>query len=167
MDTGQKSVDDRKKDIKLFVMDVDGTLTDGKVYMGPEGEVMKVFDISDGHGIKHILRWNNITPAIITGRASRILTNRCAELDIEHVYQGVDDKIVAMDKMLQEFGLTYDNVAYIGDDINDLSCMEKSALAGCPASAMWQVKEVAHFVAERAGGNGAVREFIEWLCEIK
>lgn len=149
--------------IKYLVMDVDGTLTDGKIYMGNDGEMMKAFDIKDGCGIHDILIPAGITPVIITGRSSKILENRCKELGITNLHQGIRNKI---EKLLT---ITTDlsTVAYIGDDINDLSCMEPikeaGGLVGCPADAVQKVINLADFVSKRNGGNGAVREFIEWI----
>ena len=151
--------------IKYFVMDVDGTLTDGKIYMGNDGEVMKAFSIKDGCGIHDILIPAGITPVIITGRKSKILENRCKELGISNLHQGIRNKI---EKLLT---ITTDlsTVAYIGDDINDLSCMEPikeaGGLVGCPADAVQKVVDLADFVSERNGGNGAVREVLEWIVE--
>ena len=151
--------------IKYLVMDVDGTLTDGKIYMGNDGEMMKVFDIKDGCGIHDILIPAGINPVIITGRSSKILENRCKELGITNLHQGIRNKI---EKLLT---ITTDlsTVAYIGDDINDLSCMEPikeaGGLVGCPADAVQKVIDLADFVSKRNGGNGAVREFIEWIVE--
>lgn len=149
--------------IKYLVMDVDGTLTDGKIYMGKDGEMMKAFDIKDGCGIHDILIPADIVPVIITGRTSKILENRCKELGITNLHQGIKNK---MEKLLT---ITTDlsTVAYIGDDINDLSCMEpvKAAggLVGCPADAVKKVMVLADFVSTHNGGNGAVRDFIEWI----
>ena len=149
--------------IKYLVLDVDGTLTDGKIYMGNEGEMMKAFDIKDGCGIHDILIPAGITPVIITGRSSKILENRCKELGITNLHQGIRNKI---EKLLT---ITTDlsTVAYIGDDINDLSCMEPikeaGGLVGCPADAVQKVVDLSDFVSKRNGGNGAVREFIEWI----
>lgn len=146
-------------------MDVDGTLTDGKIYMGNDGEVMKAFNIKDGCGIHDILIPAGITPVIITGRSSKILENRCKELGITNLHQGIRNKV---EKLLT---ITTDlsTVAYIGDDINDLSCMEPikeaGGLVGCPADAVQKVKNIADFISTRNGGNGAVREFIEWLLK--
>lgn len=151
--------------IKYLVMDVDGTLTDGKIYMGDDGEVMKAFDIKDGCGIHDILIPAGIIPVIITGRSSKILENRCKELGITNLHQGIRNKI---EKLLT---ITTDlsTVAYIGDDINDLSCMESikeaGGLVGCPADAVQKVINLADFVSKRNGGNGAVREFIEWIVD--
>ena len=146
-------------------MDVDGTLTDGKIYTSNSGELMKAFNIKDGCGIHDILIPAGIIPVIITGRTSDIVLNRCKELDITEIYQGVNNKI---EKLLQ---ITNDlsTVAYIGDDINDLSCMEpvKSArgMIGCPADAVEKVKAIADYIAPHKGGDGAVRDFIEWLMK--
>lgn len=159
--------------IKFLIMDVDGTLTDGKIYMGEYGEVMKVFDIKDGCGIKELLPVSGIIPIIITARNSDILTNRCRELNIEHCYQGIRNKVEKLEQLLsvfsqeegQKFG--FETCAYIGDDIIDLQCMklihEAGGIIGCPQDAVTQVKAIADFVSEKNGGNGAVREFIEWL----
>lgn len=151
--------------IKYLVMDVDGTLTDGKIYMGNDEEMMKAFDIKDGCGIHDILIPAGITAVIITGRSSKILENRCKELGITNLHQGIRNKI---EKLLT---ITTDlsTVAYIGDDINDLSCMEPIKEAGglvsCPADAVQKVIDLADFVSKRNGGNGAVREFIDWIID--
>lgn len=151
--------------IKYLVMDVDGTLTDGKIYMGNAGEMMKAFDIKDGCGIHDILIPTGITPVIITGRSSKILENRCKELGITNLHQGIRNKL----EKLLAITTHLSTVAYIGDDINDLSCMEPikeaGGLVGCPADAVQKVIDLADFVSKRNGGNGAVREFIEWIVE--
>lgn len=149
--------------IEYLVMDVDGTLTDGKIYMGNDGEVMKAFSIKDGCGIHDILIPTGIIPVIITGRRSIILENRCKEIGIDEIYQNVTNK---EDKLLEICG-NLSRVAYIGDDINDLSAMitikKAGGLIGCPADAANQVIDVANFVSSKIGGDGAVREFIEWI----
>ena len=153
------------KTLKYLIMDVDGTLTDGKIYMGNDGEVMKAFNIKDGCGIHDILIPAGITPVIITGRSSRIVENRCYEMGIKEIHQGVSDKIEKLLTITNNLSA----VAYIGDDINDLSCMlpvkEAGGFIGCPKDAVMKVKELADFVAEHNGGDGAVRDFIEWLVE--
>ncbi|MGY3667120.1 MAG: KdsC family phosphatase [Roseburia sp. 1XD42-69] len=155
--------------VKYFVMDVDGTLTDGKIYMGAEGEILKAFDIKDGCGIHNILIPAGVVPVIITGRSSRILENRCRELGITEVHQGVENKTEKLEELLSKARCKYDHVAYIGDDINDLPCMEvikgAGGLVGCPADAAKEVKAIADFISVRCGGSGAVREFIEWILE--
>ena len=156
-----------KTKIKYLVMDVDGTLTDGKIYMSAEGELVKAFNIKDGCGIHDVLIPSGVLPVIITGRTSLILEKRCIELGIMDVYQGIHNKREKLEEYLAERGDIYENVAYIGDDINDLSCMvpikEAGGLVGCPADAVKQVKEIADFISAKNGGDGAVREFIEWI----
>lgn len=154
----------KNSNIKLLVLDVDGTLTDGKVYIGEGGELFKAFDIKDGLGIHNILPENGIIPAIITGRSSKMLACRCKEIGIEYLYQGVTNKTEKLKELLEELKLDYSNCAYMGDDINDLSCMENVAIVGCPNDAVESVKRIADYIADKSGGNGAVREFIDWLC---
>lgn len=156
---------------RLLVMDVDGTLTDGRVYMGPDGEVTKAFDVKDGMGISRILPELEIEPAIITGRRSAILERRCEELGIREVHQGVEDKLAVLQGLVRGRGAGLEAVAYIGDDINDLACIqavrEAGGLAGCPADAVREVKIAVNFVSDKAGGRGAVRDFIEWLRALR
>lgn len=151
------------KSIKYLVMDVDGTLTDGKIYMGNDGEVMKAFNIKDGCGIHDILIPAGITPVIITGRSSRIVENRCGELGIKEIHQGVSNKIEKLLTITDDLS----SVAYIGDDINDLSCMlpvkEAGGIIGCPKDAVKKVRELADYVADHNGGDGAVRDLIEYI----
>lgn len=149
--------------IKFLVMDVDGTLTDGKIYMGNNGEVCKAFNIKDGCGIHDMLIPAGIVPIIITGRTSTIVLNRCKELGIREIHQGITNKTAK----LQELVTDLSEVAYIGDDINDLPCMEEvkkaGGVVGCPADAASKVKAIANFIAEHKGGEGAVRDFAEWI----
>ncbi len=151
--------------IKILVMDVDGTMTDGKIYMGRDGELMKAFDIKDGYGIAHLLPQLGILPVIITGRKSEILENRCRELKIKELHQGIEEKKTVLEQVLLEKNLTIENVAYIGDDLNDLSCMEAAGLTACPADACEKIKSTVNYVCVKKGGRGAVREFIEYIME--
>lgn len=157
--------------IKYLIMDVDGTLTDGKIYMGNDGEALKAFNIKDGLGIHDILPEVGIIPIIFTGRNSKILENRCKEVGILHLYQGVSDKTTMLEKFIKEQGGNPWEFAYAGDDLNDLSCMERikrnGGLVGVPADACNQVKNIADFISTKKGGDGAVREFIEWICNIE
>ncbi len=154
-----------KNNIKFLVMDVDGTLTDGKIYMGNTGELCKAFSIKDGCGIHDIAIAAGIVPVIITGRKSDIVLNRCKELGITEVHQGVSNKIDVLKSIVTDLS----QVAYIGDDINDLACMnlvkENGGLVGCPKDAVKKIVELADYVADHNGGDGAVRDFIEWLVE--
>lgn len=147
-------------------MDVDGTLTDGKIYVGPQGEMMKGFHVKDGYAIAHILPEMGIEPVIITGRCSEVVQQRANELGIKELHQGVGCKLDILEKLLIKYHLSYENVAYIGDDLNDLECMEKCIVSGCPADAVNEVKTKSQYVCNNNGGNSAVREFIEWLKTI-
>ena len=153
------------KNINILVMDVDGTLTDGKIYFGQNMELCKAFNVKDGCGIHDIAIPKGIIPVIITGRTSDIVLNRCRELGIEEVYQGIDNKAERLCSITSDFS----SVAYIGDDINDLPCMNivKNAggIVGCPADAADAVKRIADYVSLYNGGEGAVRDFIEWIVE--
>lgn len=151
------------KNIKLLVMDVDGTLTDGKINMGPKGELFKSFNIRDGYGINEMLPEHGIVPAIITGRSSQIVENRARELHINELHQGKHDKIDTLKSLMSKYDCSRQNVAYIGDDILDIECMKESMLVGCPADACQEVKDLASYVCKNKGGDGAVREFIEYV----
>ncbi len=155
--------------IKYLVMDVDGTLTDGKIYMSSEGEACKAFNIKDGCGIHDILIPAKILPVIITGRTSNIVKKRCVELGIKEVHQGVTNKVEVLKSILNASGRCLENVAYIGDDINDLQCMNAvkraGGVVGCPSDATYSVCQIADYVCSKKGGSGAVREFIEWLID--
>ena len=167
----------KRKEIRVLVMDVDGTLTDGKIYVSDAGECMKAFSVKDGYGIHELLPQNNIIPVIITGRYSEIVQKRAQELGIKYIFQNVKNKIECLKKIINDVneksGKEYNlgNVAYIGDDINDLACIRKvketGGLAGCPSNAVDKIIKECHFVSKYQGGDGAVREFIEWLIELR
>lgn len=159
--------------IHFLVMDVDGTLTDGKIYMGQTGEAFKAFDIKDGCGIAVLLPKMNVEPVIITARESEILKNRCKELGIKLLVQNSKDKLSSLNQIIssynEENGTYYNlkNCAYMGDDIVDLPTMEaikkSGGLAVCPNDAVEDVRKVCNFICTKNAGSGAVREFIEWL----
>lgn len=159
--------------IKMFVMDVDGTLTDGKIYMGNTGELFKAFDIKDGCGIHDVLPQLDIKPVIITARESDIVKNRCVDLKIDMVFQGVRDKASKLHEICEEYGFRankdgiYPQVAYVGDDIIDLSIMKLAGLKACPQNACTLVLETADWVSDLDGGNGAVREIIDAMFSIR
>lgn len=146
--------------IRLLVMDVDGTLTDGKIYISPEGEFVKAFDIKDGYGIVK-MRQYGIIPVIITGRQSGIMEQRCKELKIDELYQGVGDKKAALLAVAEKYGVSMEEIAYIGDDENDMECLGIAGFPACPADAVEGVKEICRFISAYNGGNGAVRELVE------
>lgn len=156
-----------KNDIKCLIMDVDGTLTDGKIYMGDNGEICKAFDIKDGYGIANILKQNNIIPVILTGRQSKIVENRANELGIKYIYQGVSNKLEKINQIVYELGIGLSNVMYVGDDKNDLPCIDyinrNKGLTACPKDAIKEVRNEVNFISNFNGGKGAVREIIDWI----
>ena len=151
--------------VKMLVMDVDGTLTDGHIYVGAAGEMMKAFHVQDGYGIAHILPRMGITPVIITGRSSEIVRKRAAELKISHLHQGIGDKLSKLQEVAAELGAAAEEIAYIGDDVNDLDCIRWCGITACPADAVPEVLEEVDYVCKRDGGRGAVREFIGKIAE--
>lgn len=150
--------------IKILVLDVDGTLTDGKINISDNGELFKSFSVKDGYGIIQANK-NNVIPIIITGRNSIITGNRCEELGIKHIYQGIDNKKELLIQLSKDMQFSLEEVAYIGDDLNDLDCMKVCGLVGCPNDAVEGVKKIAHFISKYKGGEGAVREFIDYILE--
>lgn len=153
--------------IKYLIMDVDGTLTDGKIYVGPDGEAMKAFSVKDGYAINYILKPADIIPVIITARTSTIVQHRCNELGIDEVYQGKTDKLSALKEIA---GVkNYGECAYFGDDVLDLRCMipikKMGGIVGCPQDAVKEIKAVADYVCMSKAGEGALREFAEWLVQ--
>lgn len=158
--------------VKVLFMDVDGTLTDGKIYMGTNGELFKAFNIKDGYAIHDMLLAAGIIPVIITGRKSQIVEQRCQELGIEHIYQGCRDKRKKMLEIAEMLHLhicengKIQGSAYIGDDILDIPGMEISEYVGCPSDAAAEVALLSSYVCKCKGGDGAVREFIEWLLKL-
>lgn len=149
--------------IKLFVMDVDGTLTDGKIYVGADGEVMKAFNVKDGYSIAHVLPRYGIIPIIITGKSSEIVKTRAHELGISELYQGVSDKLSKLAELAKKYGASPNEIAYIGDDVNDLPCIDHCAHTACPSDALDDVIARVSYVCRRKGGEGAVREFVDHL----
>lgn len=149
--------------VKLLVLDVDGTLTDGQINVGPSGELFKSFDVKDGYGITHLLPEHGIVPVIITGRVSSIVENRARELGIEHLYQGVADKAACLWAAAEKLGVPLEQAACMGDDLNDLPMMELCRFTACPGDAVQEVKERCGYICAALGGHGAVREFVDWL----
>lgn len=145
--------------IRLVLLDVDGVLTDGRLYYGPEGEALKAFDVKDGHGI--VLLRDRVDFGVISGRPGKASQKRLEELGFEHLVFGERDKLEGYAK-LAHLGFADAEVAYMGDDVNDVPLLRKVGLSACPADARPEVKEVVHFVARSPGGRGAVRE----LCDL-
>jgi 3-deoxy-D-manno-octulosonate 8-phosphate phosphatase (KDO 8-P phosphatase) len=154
----------RARRIKLIVMDVDGTLTDGTLFVLPDGEEVKSYHVRDGLGIL-LAHLAGFKTAIITGKTSRALEKRAANLRIDDLYQGILDKKPVLEAILAKHGLAAEEAAYIGDDLGDLPVVKMVGLAGAVADAHPEVKKNCHFICGHAGGRGAVREFIEFILD--
>lgn len=148
--------------VRLVALDVDGTLTDGRLYIGATGEAMKAFSVRDGFGLT-LLREAGVKLALITARRSAIVEVRAAELKFDEVRQGVADKAVALRELCAHFGLGLHQAAYVGDDWPDLGAMAAAGLAASVADAAEPVRERAHWVSRAPAGRGAVREFAEFV----
>lgn len=148
--------------IHMLVMDVDGTLTDGKIYLSENGDELKAFHVKDGQGIR-MLREAGVRTAIITGRSSSIVERRAKELKIDFVFQGIENKAACLQQLAKEEKMALEEIAYIGDDINDEQAMELCGQVYAPADACAKIQERADVVLHIAGGQGAVRECAEWI----
>lgn len=152
--------------IKLLALDVDGVLTDGSVTYSNLGDETKSFNIKDGLGIKLAQR-AGIEVVIITGRTSKLLERRASELGIEKLVQGREDKLTALNTLIEPMNIGLNECAYMGDDLPDLSAIHSVALGTCPADAVPDVRETADWVSSQAGGRGAVRELIEAILRAR
>lgn len=155
------SVIERARKVRLVAMDVDGVLTDAGMYYGEHGEELKKFNTRDGMGVA-LVREAGLKTAILTREKTSIVERRGAKMRIDHVFIGVTDKLTCMRNLLEELGLTLEQVAYIGDDVNDYELLQHVGLAVAVRDATRLPKSVAHYVTEAKGGEGAVRE----LCEL-
>ena len=148
--------------IRWAVFDVDGVLTDGRIYISERGEEFKAFCTLDGHGLK-LLAQAGITPVVITGRDSPAVRRRVADLGIQHAVYGAHDKLAAANQLMPQLGLGWDTLAAMGDDWPDLPLMTRAAFACAPANAHAEVKAVAQHVTAAQGGHGAARECCDLL----
>lgn len=154
------------KNIKLIIMDVDGTLSDGRFFMFPNGDVIKSFDVKDGTGIV-FAGLAGIKTAIISGKNSKTVRMRAEELHIDDYYEGVSDKTRAFDDLLEKYDLTKEEVAYIGDDIGDAEVMGMVGFSAAVGDAHPLIKRISHYIAKRYGGRGAVREVIDFILDVQ
>ena len=152
----------RAKLIRMVAFDVDGVMTDGGLYYSDSGEEFKRFNSLDGHGLK-MLRASGVESAIITGRTSHCVAARAQNLGIAHVYQGVENKLEAMVDLLNKLKLSRDAAAYMGDDVGDLTVMRHVGMAITVPDAPLLVREHSHYITQRNGGYGAVRETCEMI----
>jgi 3-deoxy-D-manno-octulosonate 8-phosphate phosphatase (KDO 8-P phosphatase) len=159
----------RARNIKLVLADCDGVLTDTGVYFGENGEVMKRFSIRDGMGTQR-LRAVGIETGYISGEVSPSLKKRAEKLKLVHVYLGIDDKLTTLRGILSSSGFTLNEIAYIGDDVNDLDVINeitKDGLTATPGDGMPMNKKSVHYVCKAKGGNGAFRDFAEWILFLR
>lgn len=148
--------------LKLVVFDIDGVLTDGSLYYGPQGESLKVFNVRDGYGMKALQR-HGLKVAVITGRDSEMTAARMRDLGVDQLVQGREDKGVALDELLVKMKVSADETAYMGDDVVDIPALRKVALAMTVQDAHPEVIPVAHWRSRQPGGRGAVREACDLL----
>jgi 3-deoxy-D-manno-octulosonate 8-phosphate phosphatase (KDO 8-P phosphatase) len=151
--------------IRLLVLDVDGVMTDGRLYFGPRGEALKVFDVRDGLGLVQLQR-AGVAVAVISGRRSPMVTVRCRELGVRHLRQGVSDKLAALMQLCARLKLTPASCACVGDDLPDVPVMRAAALSFAVADAHHEVRRNADVVTRSAGGRGAVREVCDHLLAL-
>lgn len=154
-------LNERASRIRLLLLDVDGVMTDNRLFYGDNGIEYKAFHTRDGHGMV-LLREAGIDIGIITGRTSEVVSRRMADLKVKYVYQGVPDKLPTFENLMNQCGLSPDQVAYMGDDILDLPILRRVGLAAMPANADPVLRDHVHFISRQPGGQGAVRE----LCEL-
>ncbi len=150
--------------IKVFVMDVDGTLTDGSIYYGSNGEVIKKFNVLDGYGINKLLK-HNIIPVIISGRKSEIVYKRFSEIGVNEIHLGINDKLSILREIQIKYNINYENFAYVGDDENDLAAMRQVGYSYAVKNSIDEIKQISVFVSSRLGGYGAVREIIDYILK--
>jgi len=151
--------------IKLIVLDVDGTMTDGKITYSNSGEEFKSFCVKDGLAIASWIRLG-LNVAIITGRESKIVENRAKELGIKHFYQKIKDKDKKVEEILKDLSLDWSSVAVIGDDLNDYSMMKKASISFTPKNGVDFIKSKVDIIVAKNGGDGAIREMIEYLIKL-
>jgi YrbI family 3-deoxy-D-manno-octulosonate 8-phosphate phosphatase len=154
------------KDLKLFATDVDGVLTDAGMYYAESGDELKKFNTRDGMGIK-LLQAEGVIVAIITAEQTKIVARRAKKLAISEVYQGAKDKVAVLTHLSKKFTIPTEHMAYMGDDINDLGALQTVGYAAAPADCVDQVRQVVHYICQKKGGEGAVREVIDMILSAK
>ncbi len=152
--------------IRLLILDVDGVMTDGRIIMDYAGREIKNFDVKDGHGIKVLMRYG-IDVVLVTGRRSTVVEHRARDLGISEVHQGVTNKLEIADTILRNRSLNYEHIAFVGDDIVDISLLRRVGFSAAVADAAEDVKKCADYVTVRKGGRGAVREVCEVILKAK
>jgi 3-deoxy-D-manno-octulosonate 8-phosphate phosphatase (KDO 8-P phosphatase) len=154
------------RDLKLFATDVDGVLTDAGMYYGESGEELKKFHTRDGMGIK-LLQAEGLITAIITMENTKIVERRGVKLGIPEIFQGATHKETVLFHLSEKYGIPYSQMAYMGDDVNDLGALKIVGFAAAPADCVGQVRQIVHYVCQQKGGEGAVREVIDKILAAK
>lgn len=154
------------KNIKLIAFDVDGVMTDGSLTFADDGREIKTFNAKDGLGVVMLAKANLIT-SIITARKNATVENRAKMLNITELYMGSKNKVLALNELIEKYSLTYDEVAYMGDDLPDMCVLEKVGLKCCPNDAVVEVKNICNFISSKNGGKGAVRELCDFILKSK
>ena len=162
MQVAASDASERAGRVRLMLFDVDGVLTDGRLWFGPAGEALKAFSAADGHGIRLLLQ-SGVVVGLLSGRRSSAVELRAAELGIAHVLQGVEDKRAAFERLVVELGLRAAAAGFMGDDLVDLPVLRRCGFACAPPEADGVVREHAHYVARAPAGAGAAREVCEFL----
>ena len=150
------------KDLKLFATDVDGVLTDAGMYYGESGEELKKFNTRDGMGIK-LLQAEGVMIAIITMEQTKIVARRAKKLGVTEVFQGAKDKVSVLAHLSEKFNIPFEQMAYMGDDVNDVGALQTVGYAAAPADCVDQVRQMVHYICQKKGGEGAVREVIDMI----
>ncbi|MCE8014613.1 HAD hydrolase family protein [Halomonas sp. MCCC 1A17488] len=155
---------DRLRKVRLLALDVDGVLTDGRLYFQADGVEIKAFHTQDGLGLK-LLRRAGLQVAFLTGRESPMVSHRAAALGIDHVYQSCEDKLATLRELCTRRGIELEQVAYCGDDLPDLAAIQRAGIGITVPNTPPYIRDVADYVTERSGGHGAVREICDLLLE--
>ena len=153
--------------IELIVLDVDGTLTDGKIIHTSDGDELKQFDVKDGLAVAAWTKRLGKKAAIITGRRSKLLEKRADEIGITHLYQGIENKDEMLNHIIENENITLKQVAVIGDDLNDYKMLKNAGLSFAPSDASHYIKDIVNVVCKSSGGNGAVREMVEYIFKLQ
>jgi len=165
-DASQQAVRDRAARVRLAVFDVDGTLTDGRLWFDADGRESKAFHVLDGQGLR-LLEDHGVAVAWITARAGASVLARARDLRLSRVFVGVDDKLACLEELCAKIGISLRETAYMGDDLPDLAVLERVGLAAAPANAHYWVRERVHWTAAERGGEGAARSLCDLILEAR
>jgi len=164
MSVDEKTLQEKLKKIKLLVLDVDGVMTDGRILLNELGGEIRCFDVKDGIGIRSVVL-SGLKVAVISGRVSEVVKRRCERLGVEDVYQGYQNKLEPLRKILEKNGIGLEETCYLGDDLIDVPVLGIVGLSACVADAVPEVKEICDYVCANGGGRGAVREVAQMILK--